>query len=114
MEQAKGSVASSEELTAKFITSEKLLEAARVEVACLTEETFRAGTEKTESDEVTIETCRESEWFLLRLSVALATQNRAEKLTCLLVAEFTNALDEAVQQLSPDVINRLQHGMERA
>lgn len=51
---------------------------------------------------------------MVRLNVALAGRNRAEKLTCSLVNEFVNAVDAVVQQLDHDTVNGLRQRLKGA
>lgn len=67
-----------------------------------------------ELDKVIAEACEESKQHLLCLNVSLYGRNQGEELTCSLVIDSLNALDEAVQQFGHDIVNRLRQGLEWA
>lgn len=87
-----GSFEAYEDLNTKLVDSNKFLEAAQAKVASLSKKMTRGGSGKEESDKAIAGACEESEKRLLRLKVALAGHDRAEKLALLLVNEYVNAL----------------------
>lgn len=59
-----------------------------------------------DSDRHLAEICKESEQRIVRCNVALVGRNRADKLTCLLVAETVNVADAVFPQLGYGAVGR--------
>lgn len=108
------SVSASNELAENLVESEKALVVSRAEVASLKEKVVHADAEKTDAKKNVAEVLEEAVQCTVHLDVALVGRNRAERLMCLLVTEYVNAVDVVVLQLGQKAVNRLRKGLERA
>lgn len=98
----KRSASTTDELFAKLVGSEKVLQTARAEVASLKERAVCPDMGRTDTEETFPEAREEAKHRLVRLNITLLSSVRAEKLTRSLMTESVNAIDTVVQQLGYD------------